>query len=189
MPCSVGPTWNGTLWRLHPRCWRTGFGRRSLCRECPNTTRLTRASLKTSWTNWSSLASPTLVCPSVLHHTDNARNTVKIKTLLMKPQWSNLAVTQKRISLCEVSSSLLQMYFLCCDFAAGLFNLRQVVLAKVDQALHTRTGLDPAEEYARLCQEVLGIPSTPGITKNTSFSLRTKSVFSSLSSFYYPPSV
>ncbi|XP_062816703.1 thimet oligopeptidase [Anolis carolinensis] len=45
---------------------------------------------------------------------------------------------------------------------AGLFNLRQVVLAKVDQALHMRPGADPAEEYARLCDEVLGVPATPG---------------------------
>ncbi|KAJ8778042.1 hypothetical protein J1605_014004 [Eschrichtius robustus] len=44
----------------------------------------------------------------------------------------------------------------------GLFNLRQIVLAKVDKALHTQTPADPAQENARLCQEVLGVPATPG---------------------------
>ncbi|KAJ8778038.1 hypothetical protein J1605_014000, partial [Eschrichtius robustus] len=45
--------------------------------------------------------------------------------------------------------------------APCLFNLRQIVLAKVDKALHTQTPADPAQENARLCQEVLGVPATP----------------------------
>lgn len=45
---------------------------------------------------------------------------------------------------------------------AGLFNLRQIVLAQLDQVLHTQQGVDPAQEYQRLSQEVLGVPASPG---------------------------
>ncbi|XP_072310575.1 neurolysin, mitochondrial isoform X1 [Eucyclogobius newberryi] len=52
----------------------------------------------------------------------------------------------------------------------GLMNLRQVVLSRVDQYLHNNPGSKTADVFAKYCQEVLGVPATPGTNMTASFS-------------------
>lgn len=52
---------------------------------------------------------------------------------------------------------------------AGIFNLRQIMLATFDQSIHTCEGCNTAEKYLELSDKVLGISATRGTNMPATF--------------------
>lgn len=73
-----------------------------------------------------------------------------------------LEFSQNNTTLTFIQKSAVFIDVLTWLSPSGLMNLRQVVLGKVDQSLHTSPRADTTEVFAQHCQDILGVPATPG---------------------------
>lgn len=68
-----------------------------------------------------------------------------------------------------IPAALLQALIDSRNANAGILNMRQIMLASFDQAIHTAESADTAAVLAQFCQDLMTVPATPGTNMAASF--------------------
>lgn len=68
-----------------------------------------------------------------------------------------------------IPAALLQALIDSRNANAGILNMRQIMLASFDQAIHTAESADTEAVFAQFCRDLMKVPATPGTNMAASF--------------------